>query len=159
MSRQQQKLDPPPPPENDPVDKPIHASADAADDLYAILPPDPTLAKLSPPFQTMNRNFQPEDADDLAAAGRGAGGRTSPFHFQFTLGELFMLTTALAVLLGIMSLLRWKWQIAAGLAGVGAFVSLFVLTVYEPEGRVVQTIWWVMLAFYLLACLAAFIVG
>ncbi len=154
MSRQPQKPDAPPPAEDHPV-----SPENPADDLYAIVPPDPNLAKATPPLQPIIPQVVREDGDEPIAAGRDFGGLLEQFRFQFTLSDLFMLTTALAVLLGIMSLLRWKWQIAAGLAGIGAFVSLLVITIYEPERRIAQTIWWTMLAFYLLTCLAAFITG
>lgn len=155
MSRQEHKLDTQPPLENHPANSPTGSP----DDLYAIVPPDPNLPRATPPITPIIPRVVAEDEDDSLAAGRDFGDFLGQFHFQFTLSDLFILTTALAVLLGIMSLLRWKWQIAAGLAGIGAFVSLLVITIYEPERRIAQTIWWTMLSFYLLACLAAFIAG
>ena len=137
-------------------------AANPPDELYGVARPDPDLAPATPAMEPIIPQVVREDGED---EDRATGSRfdfdsfRENFRFQFTLSELFMVTTALAVLLSIMSLLRWKWQLAAGLAGVGAFVSLLVITIVEPERRVVQTIWWSFLVFYLLACLVAVFTG
>lgn len=133
-------------------------------ELYNVLPPDPDLVKSQPAFdpiipevvcedepresrRSIKEHFDFEHFDFESLRER--------FHFQFTLADLFIVTTASAVLLGIMRMVSWKWQYAAGLGGIGAFASLIILTYAAPERRIAKTIWWSILTFYLLACLAA----
>ncbi len=128
-------------------------------ELYAVAPPDPDLMQSRPAMQPIIP--QVVDEDEPPQSSRSIGEHfdfesfRERFHLQFTLADLFILTTASAVLLSIMRLVAWKWQYAAGLGGVGAFVSLVVIAYVEPERRIAQTIWWSILTFYLLACLAA----
>ena len=154
MAEKQDKFDAAKPPASPPANPP--------EEMYAVAPPDPDLAPATPAIEPIIPKVVPEDGSD---EDRSTGSRfdiegfRENFQFQFTLSDLFMVMTASAVLLSIMSLLRGKWQYAAGLAGIGAFVSLLVITIVEPERRVVQSIWWSFLVFYLLACLAAVITG
>ena len=133
-------------------DKKLDAS-NPPEELYGVAEPDPDLALSR--FQPII----PEVVDDDLDNGRTHEGFGENFRLQFTIADLFMVTTALAVLLGTMSMLRWKWQYAAGLAGFGAFASLLVITIAEPERQVVKTLWWSFFVFYLLACAAAVFVG
>ena len=139
------------------------ASANPPEELYAVAPPDPNLIKSRPAMDPIIPEVVAED--EPYESRRSVDERLDfesfreKFHFQFTLADLFILTTATAVLLSIMRLVAWKWQYAAGLGGVGAFISLLVITYIEPERRIAQTIWWSILTFYLLACLAAVVTG
>ncbi len=139
------------------------ASANLPAELYAVAPPDPDLVQSRPAMEPIIPEVVRED--EPRESRRSSGERLDfesfrqRFHFQFTLADLFILTTATAMLLGIMRLVSWKWQTAAGLGGVGAFISLAVIVYVEPERRIAQTIWWIILTFYLLACLAAVVTG
>ena len=132
-------------------------------ELYTVAQPDPDLLQSLPAFEPIIPEVVREDEPPQSRRPFGEGldfeSLRERFHFQFTLADLFILTTASAVLLGIMRMVAWKWQFAAGLGGVGALVCLAVITYVEPERRIALTIWWSILAFYLLACLAAVITG
>ena len=140
-----------------------NASVNPPEELYAVAEPDPDLIKSRPAMEPIIPEVIHEG--EPRESRRSVGERLDfesfrqRFHFQFTLADLFILTTATAVLLSIMRLVAWKWQYAAGLGGVGAFISLAVITYVEPERRIAQTIWWSILTFYLLACLAAVVTG
>ena len=132
------------------------------EELYTVAQPDPDVVR----SRLAMTPIIPEVVDEEEPRERRPFGEGFDFeslrerlHFQFTLADLFIITTASAVLLGIMKMLTWKWQFAAGLGGVGAFVCLIVLTYAETERRIAKTIWWSILTFYLLACLAAVITG
>ena len=134
------------------------------DELYTVSPLDPDLEKSRPDFQPIIpevvHEYESLDGRTLAERFDFENFRDRfHFKFQFTLADLFILTTATAVLLGVMRMVAWKWQYAAGLGGVGAFVSLIVITYVAPERHIAKTIWWSILTFYLLACLAAVITG
>ncbi|MBN2295129.1 MAG: hypothetical protein JXM70_22055 [Pirellulales bacterium] len=132
------------------------------DELYTVAPPDPELEKSRPAFDPIIPEVvhedEPRQATPLIERFDFESLREN-FHFQFTLADLFILTTASAVLLGVMRMVAWKWQYAAGLGGIGAFISLIIITYVEPERRIAKTIWWSIMTFYLLACLAAMITG
>ena len=150
MPEKQNKFDAANPPANPP------------EELYAVAPPDPDLAPATPAMEPIIPEVVSEDgSDEDRPSGRrfDIGGFRENFHFQFTLSDLFTVTTASAVLLSIMSLLKWQWRYAAGLAGIGAFVSFLVITIVEPERRITHVIYWSFLVLYLLACLAAVITG
>jgi hypothetical protein len=124
--------------------------ADVAEDIYAVVLPVSNTAdhrSSLPPVIA-----QVVDEDD-------AFGSVKTAPFQFTLADLFILTTAIALIVGIVSLFAWHWQYAAGLAGVGAFISVVVLTTYEPENTTVRAACWTTLVFYVLACMAAIVTG
>jgi hypothetical protein len=80
-------------------------------------------------------------------------------RFQFTVRDMLLLTTGVAIWLGVMSTVNWGWSIAAGVAGVAALISLIVLSVHEPENPTIRRGWWCVLGVYLLTCLAAMIAG
>ncbi len=132
------------------------------EELYTVAPPDPELEKLRAEFEPITpqvvHEYESEYGYTLAERFDYENLRER-FHFQFTLADLFILTTATAVLLGVMRMVAWRWQYAAGLGGIGAFVSLVVITYVAPERHIAKTIWWSILAFYLLACFAAVITG
>ena len=139
-----------------------NSAANPPEEMYAVTPPDPDLAPTTPAIDPIISEVVPEDGsdEDRASGSRfDVEGFRDNFRFQFTLSDLFVVTTALSVLLSIMGLLKWKWQYAAGLAGIGAFVSLLVITIVEPERRTTHVIWWSFFVFYLLACLVALITG
>jgi len=80
-------------------------------------------------------------------------------RFQFTIRDMLLLMTGVAIWLGAMTTLHWSWSIAAGLSGVAALVSLLVLMVHEPENPSVRLAWWGVLGVYVLTCLAAIVAG
>ena len=123
-------------------------------------PLDPNLVSCRPALRPIIPEVVREDEpkDEAEDDGRTHWERfREKYRFQFTIADLFKLTTATAVLLAIMKIMAGYWQYAAGLAGIGALVCLIIITVAEPERRIVQVIWWTMLALYVLASLAAFV--
>lgn len=138
-------------------------SAYSPEELYAVAKPDPELVQsrlaITPIIPEVVREDEPLENRRSFGEGFDFESLRDRFHFQFTLADLFIITTASALLLGIMKMLTWKWQYAAGLGGIGAFVCLIVLTYAGTERRTAKTIWWSILTFYLLACLAAVITG
>ena len=135
--------------EHDPSAMP-DGPADIAEDIYAVAPPALDTADGRPSLPPVIPQVVDED-DSFESV------ELAPF--QFTLADMFILTTAVALILGIVSLFAWHWQYAAGLAGIGAFVSVVLLTTYEPENSTVRVACWATLVFYVMACMAAMITG
>ena len=75
--------------------------------------------------------------------------------FQYSLADMFVLTTAVAVFMSIMSL--FPLHTIAGVSGLGALFSLILLIFWPPEQPLLRLGWWVLFALYLLACIGAII--
>lgn len=73
--------------------------------------------------------------------------------YQFSLGQMLLLAAVVSFVLSILNLL--PPQYAAGVAGLGALVSLIVISVLKPAQAIVHVTWWAMLLVYLMMCLAA----
>ena len=79
-----------------------------------------------------------------------------PKHpFQYTLADMFVLTTAVAVFMSILSL--FSLPTIAGASGLGALFSLILLIFWPPGQPLLRIGWWVLFALYLLACIGAII--
>jgi hypothetical protein len=77
--------------------------------------------------------------------------------FQYTLADMFALTTAVAMFMSILSF--FPLPTIAGASGVGALFSLILLAVWPPDQPLLRLGWWVLFALYLLACIGAIIIG
>jgi hypothetical protein len=77
--------------------------------------------------------------------------------FQYTLADLFALTTGVAVFMSILSV--FPLPTLAGASGVGALFSLILLTVWPPDQPLLRLGWWVLFVLYLLTCIGAIIFG
>ena len=75
--------------------------------------------------------------------------------FQYTLADMFMLTTAVAVFMSIMSL--FPLHTIAGVSGLGALFSLILVIFWPPSQPLLRLGWWVLFVLYLLACIGAII--
>ena len=140
---------------------------DVTEDVYAMAEPDP-VSRRAPIVAEVVRedDAREDDAREDGLLGDGplgdgllGDGPVKKVPFQYSLADMFILTTGVALTFGVMSMLAWKWQYAAGLGGVGAFISVVLLTSYEPENKNVRAGCWVMLVFYVLTSLAAIITG
>jgi len=123
-----------------------------AEDVYRLIVPDDLRPvdrrSLEPVVPEVVREDKPEEPDDVPLG-----------PFQFTLRDMLLLMTGVAVWLGLMNSVNWGWSIMAGLAGVAALLSLIMLTAFEPENRNVRLAWWGLFGIYLLTCLTAIIKG
>jgi len=75
--------------------------------------------------------------------------------FQYTLADMFVLTTAVAVFMSILSL--FSLPTIAGASGLGALFSLILLIFWPPGQPLLRLGWWVLFGLYLLACIGAII--
>jgi len=117
---------------------------DDSEGLYRVAPRDPDIVDYEPQILRIEIKL-PEDEEFEEEP------ETAPW--QFTLDDLFLLTTVTAVFLGIMSCL--PWPLAAGLIGAGVLVGLMVLNRVPPSRRRAHVVWWAMLLVYLFISLAA----
>jgi hypothetical protein len=76
-----------------------------------------------------------------------------PADERFSLGGLFAIVTAAAVLLGVG--IRLPRPLFAGLAGVATLVGIAVLSLSNSPSAALRVAWWVLLVIYLLAIGAA----
>jgi hypothetical protein len=81
--------------------------------------------------------------------------------FQFSLADMFTLTTAFAVFMSIFSLITRGFapKTMAGAAGIGAFVSGVFLLLWPPNQPLLRLGWCVLFALYLMACVGAIFWG
>jgi hypothetical protein len=81
--------------------------------------------------------------------------------FQYTIADMFALTTAVAVFLSIFfSIIKlFPVKSIAGASGLGTLMSLILLLIWPPERRLIRVGWWVLFAFYLFTCIAAMILA
>ena len=84
-----------------------------------------------------------------------------PQRFQVSIAELLLVMVGASLLMSVLGLLPQQYAIQnfAGLAGLGVLLSMIVLAVLRPTRPVVYLGWWIMLALYVLACIAAVIKG
>ncbi len=117
------------------------------DDTYPVVPPDPELVDYQP---RVYPRAEPPEHEPRAED-----------RFQFTLAELLLTVVLASVLLSIVGLLPGGYTAAnfAGLAGLGALLSLVVVTLIQPARPIVRLAWWAMLVIYGLACVVAVLRG
>ena len=113
------------------------------DGLYRLAPSDPDRAEYKPAIFSSVVEPPPEEEDAPPEESR----------LQFTLADLFLLTTVTAVFLGVLVYL--PRGLAAGLVGAGVLVGMIILTVLHTTERRVQVIWWAMFVVYWIISLAA----
>jgi hypothetical protein len=77
--------------------------------------------------------------------------------FQYTLADLFALTTGVAVFMSILSVL--PLHTIAGASGIGALFSLILLAIWPPDQPLLRIGWWVLFVLYLLTCIGSIIFG
>jgi len=75
--------------------------------------------------------------------------------FQYTLADIFTLTTGVAVLMSILKF--FPLHTIAGVSGLGALLSLILLLIWPPERSLLRLGWWVLFGLYLLACIGAIV--
>jgi hypothetical protein len=121
--------------------------AEPPDEPYALTPPGPSPTDYQPEIYP-RYNIEEESSP-------------AKERFQFTIGEMLWLTTAVAIALGILGLIPGgrSAEGMAGFCGLGLLVSLVVLAIVQPTRPIVRVAWWVFLGFYVLASLAAVIQG
>ena len=117
----------------------------SADDIFSMAPADPEKIDRQPAIYPPATDPLPEEPPESLDRSRR----------QFTLAELLILTTVSSMFMSLVVVFARRWDWAAGLAGLLAFLSLIVLLAFEPDNRAVRLGWWTMLVFYLLACLGA----
>ena len=128
------------------VDDPQNAEQPPqADDEYPLSPLDPERAEHS-------SSFAPVDLDELMESARPA----QP-SFQFSMAEMFLLVAVVSIVLGLLNC--FPPQYAAGLAGLGALVSMLVIAILKPTRPIVYVAWWVVLGIYLLSCVRGMLTG
>jgi hypothetical protein len=72
---------------------------------------------------------------------------------QFSIRDILMLNTVLAVLLALMQWLAPS--LLAGTLGITTMLAAILIAIYEPETRRVALAWWCMLFLYIAACIFA----
>lgn len=79
--------------------------------------------------------------------------------FQYTLADMFALTTAVAVFMSMfLSILKFiPLKTIAGASGLGTLLSLILLIFWPPEKTLIYIGWWVLFGIYLLTCIGAII--
>jgi hypothetical protein len=80
-------------------------------------------------------------------------------RFQFSLGELFLLTFLTALMLGGAASVAGgtvaKLETLAGLIGLGLLAGMGFLSLLQVQSAVAVRLWWAMLVLYLVTCVAA----
>lgn len=71
-------------------------------------------------------------------------------RYQFSLREILILNTVLAVFLALLRVLAPSW--VAGSLGIVTLLTAIMLAVYQPESRRVELAWWCMLLIYVATC-------
>ncbi|MBN2022261.1 MAG: hypothetical protein JW809_05660 [Pirellulales bacterium] len=118
-------------------------------EMYGVAAPEP---------KTTPRSSLPPVIPQVVWEDEPAAPPPSPRAWmQFTLADLLIVMTGLAVMLSVAVTFRWNWPVAAGLAGVGAFFATVVLVNLEPEQTTARRVCWGMLAVYVFACLTAIV--
>ena len=140
--------------EHDP-NGPLPPAEDAEEDIYGVIPPDTPAAAVRAHKLIIPEIVSEEEEKAIVKGPK----RPKNDKLQFTIRDMLLLTTAVAVCLSILTTIKWAWAFVAGLTGAGAFIGLIVLTVFEPENPRVRFAWWCVLGLYLLACIGAFIHG
>ncbi len=115
------------------------------DDEHPVVPPEPERAE----YRSLYGPVDPDEFPDIKPAEKEP--------FQFSLAELLLLTALASILLGILGC--FPHQYAAGLAGLGALVSMLVLSILKPNRAIIHVGWWVVFGIYLVSCLRAMIAG
>jgi hypothetical protein len=126
-------------------DDPRDRSAAKPPDEHSVVPPDPERAEYRSPYGPVDPNEVPQVEP------------TEKEPFQFSLAELLLLTALVSVLLGILGC--FPQQYAAGLAGLGALVSMLALAILKPTRAIMYVGWWFVLGIYLLSCVRAIVGG
>jgi hypothetical protein len=115
------------------------------DDEYPLGPVEPQRAKHDSSSELV-------DIDELLESAR-----PEQPSFQFSMAELFLLVALVSFVLGLLNCI--PPQYAAGLAGLGALVSMVVIAVLKPTRPIIYLAWWVVLGIYLLSCLRGLLAG
>jgi len=121
------------------------------DSLYEVIPPAPGTEPSRWVLPPAIAKVVPEDEYEEP--------RESSPPLQFTLADLFIVTTGAAVILSIVVTMRSFLPVAAGAASIGALVGAIILLHVEPESKAVRMGCWGVLSFYVVACLVAITMG
>ncbi len=117
------------------------------DETYELLPPEPVEIKPTAPLYGPDPEelLEPEPPEEEREG------------FQFSLRELFLIMTAAAVALGIVSALPKGAVLQGVLAflGIGLFVALIVVDYLGVKSRGVYIVWFVAFVCYLMVGLLA----
>ena len=76
---------------------------------------------------------------------------------QFSLRQMMLIQTCLAILFGLMQLFAPSF--VAGALGISVLGLATLVSVCQPEDRRIQYAWWAIFAFYIIACVVAVIRG
>ena len=119
------------------------------DDVRMSLPPDYddepslTLAPLDPETEAARQRIREAERQVTLSIEDVS----PPRPWQFSLRQLFLANTALAIALGLCQMLAPG--LIAGAFGVAALAMLVFVTVYQPDGSRVYTVAWGLLFIYL----------
>jgi hypothetical protein len=113
------------------------------DDAYLVLPPDPEHIEGTHPVPSV-------DINEIYTTAERESSR-----FQFSVAEMLLLVGVVALFLGILGCFPREY--AAGLAGLGALVSMLVLILLKPTQPIIRLGWWIVLAIYALMALTTFL--
>ncbi|NQU22457.1 MAG: hypothetical protein HQ567_14365 [Candidatus Nealsonbacteria bacterium] len=106
---------------------------------------------------------QPEVQDAIWFPGRSGEPDEPelPEGFQFSVGEMMMLTAVVALMMGTVGLFPGGYEIKnfAGVAGAGVLLGMIVLALMQNVRPIFRVGWWVMLGLYALACVAVVVRG
>jgi hypothetical protein len=116
-----------------------------SEDIYRVLPPDADAVPHEPPI--LPQVVPEDDPEPEEESWRG--------FLQFTLRDMLLVMTGLAVWFSIMFTIRWTWSIAAGLSALAALVGMLVLTVHEPESPNARRVCWGLIVLYFLTCVSS----
>lgn len=135
------------PPEDD-LPQPEPGEDAEGDGLYPVRPLPPLPEDTDP---SLDSRALDELLDRLDPRG------SAKQRFQFSLSEMLLLMVAVSVFLSFVGILPGGYapETLATLFGFGLLVSLIFLGVLKPERAIVQLAWWVVLVFYVVACVVA----
>ncbi|MBN1908356.1 MAG: hypothetical protein JW818_01330 [Pirellulales bacterium] len=124
----------------------LPVTGDEPGEMYDVAPPDPEIVPIKPVFEAPAP--PPQDKP-------GSDSRAELGELQYSLSDLFILTTVIALMLGVIASFSWQWHIAAALAGIAAMAAAIVLATGKVEHPIARRTCWMMMVFYAVSSLAA----
>ena len=78
-------------------------------------------------------------------------------ELQFSIRQLMLMQAGVALVLALVRLLAPR--LFAGTLGITAMVFAYVIAVHDPDDVRVRRAWWIIFSFYIVACIATFVVA
>ncbi len=143
---------PPPVPRNDPQ----WTNRDVRMKLPTDFDEDPplSLAPIDPETEAARQRIRSAEQGPVRPVFEDTTKRT---RWQFTLGQLILANTVLAVVLALCQV--FAPSLLAGALGLVAFSAFAFVTVYQPEWREAYPVAWAMIVVYLLVAIVALLRG